>query len=170
MHSRRDAILGLAAGALAPALNGQHVHTPEPLLQISQPLVPKTISTDDFPFLGKLVDLFIPRTDTPGASDVGVPIYVDRVAGRRPEVATALKDGLAKLRAGGFFEAGSADQVARLTAMEAAGDPFFRLVKDLTIDGYYSSRDGLTKELGYHGNTFLKEFTGCTHPEHQHDA
>jgi Gluconate 2-dehydrogenase subunit 3 len=44
---------------------------------------------------------------------------------------------------------------------------FFRLIKDLTIDGYYSSRSGLVEELGWHGNTFLSEFKGCTHPEHQ---
>jgi hypothetical protein len=41
------------------------------------------------------------------------------------------------------------------------------LIKDLTIDGYYSSLEGLVGELGWKGNTYLPEFKGCTHPEHQ---
>ena len=45
--------------------------------------------------------------------------------------------------------------------------PFFRAMKGLTVDGYYTSEAGLTQELGWHGNSFLPEFKGCTHPEHQ---
>jgi hypothetical protein len=37
----------------------------------------------------------------------------------------------------------------------------------MTIDGYYTSEIGIKKELQYKGNTYLKEFKGCTHPEHQ---
>jgi hypothetical protein len=42
---------------------------------------------------------------------------------------------------------------------------FFRLVKNLTADGYYTSRIGLIEELGYSGNTMLARFPGCTVPE-----
>jgi hypothetical protein len=35
------------------------------------------------------------------------------------------------------------------------------------VDGYYSSKERQADELGWHGNTFLTEFKGCTHPEHQ---
>jgi hypothetical protein len=66
------------------------------------------------------------------------------------------------------------DQPARPAA--AAGvalesDPdlpirFFRLVKNLTADGYYTSRVGLLQELGYSGNTALARFPACTVPEH----
>ena len=55
--------------------------------------------------------------------------------------------------------------VELLTAREQ--DPFFRSVKDMTVDAYYTSKEGLADELGWHGNTFLPEFKGCTHPEHQ---
>jgi hypothetical protein len=37
----------------------------------------------------------------------------------------------------------------------------------MTIDGYYTSEIGIKQELKYKGNTYLKEFKGCTHPEHQ---
>lgn len=43
----------------------------------------------------------------------------------------------------------------------------FRLVKNLTADGYYTSRAGLLEELGYKGNTALAAFPACAAvPEH----
>jgi hypothetical protein len=39
---------------------------------------------------------------------------------------------------------------------------FFRLVKNLTADGYYTSRIGLLDELGYQGNRALARFPACT--------
>ena len=52
--------------------------------------------------------------------------------------------------------------------MSAAEVPvrFFRLFKNLTADGYYTSRVGLLDELGYKGNTALAAFPSCTVPEH----
>ena len=49
-----------------------------------------------------------------------------------------------------------------------AGMPvsFFRLIKNLTADGYYTSRVGLLEELGYSGNKYLPGFPQCTVPEH----
>jgi hypothetical protein len=44
---------------------------------------------------------------------------------------------------------------------------FFAMVKDMTVDAYYKTEAGLKTELGWHGNTFLPEFVGCDHPEHQ---
>ena len=74
----------------------------------------------------------------------------------------------------GFFEreeeTASAEQVELLTfisAEKSALGRFFKLAKDLTIEGYYTSKPGLTVELGGNANTFLPEFKGCTHPEHQ---
>ena len=42
---------------------------------------------------------------------------------------------------------------------------FFRLLKNLTADGYYTSRVGLVDELGYTGNTALAAFRPCPVPE-----
>ena len=51
----------------------------------------------------------------------------------------------------------------------AATDPdrdlpvrLFRLIKNLTADGYYTSRIGLLEELGYSGNTALAKFPDCS--------
>jgi hypothetical protein len=37
----------------------------------------------------------------------------------------------------------------------------------MTVDGYYTSSIGIHQELRYQGNAYLKEFIGCTHPEHR---
>ena len=42
---------------------------------------------------------------------------------------------------------------------------FFRLIKNLTADGYYTSRVGLLEELGYAGNRALVAFPACAVPE-----
>jgi gluconate 2-dehydrogenase gamma chain len=52
------------------------------------------------------------------------------------------------------------------SAALAADDPalparFFRLMKNLTADGYYTSRIGLLDELRYAGNTAMLEFPPC---------
>jgi hypothetical protein len=63
------------------------------------------------------------------------------------------------------------DQPARPAAAAREPDPgmpvrFFRLVKSLTADGYYTSRAGLLEELGYTGNTMMARFPTCSVPEH----
>ena len=154
--TRRDALVTIAALA-APAA--------------AQP-TPGFLSAAELDWLKSLVDAIIPRTDTPGASDAGVPEYIDRrLAGNAPlaeRFRTGMKalDEAAQAQFGAPFpKLAAQQQIALLTARQ--DDPFFRMVKGLTVDGYYSSKEGLVDELGWHGNTFLPEFKGCTHPEHQ---
>ena len=125
-----------------------------------------------------LVDAIIPRTDTPGASDAGVVQFIERrLAASAPLIerfrsGVALLESEAKQKFGSTFAAlAPAQQTELLTPVSKdVSTPlgaFFKLAKDLTVDGYYTSKEGLTQELGWHGNTFLTEFKGCTHPEHQ---
>ena len=159
--TRRDALVILAGAAQARA---QHQHSEEattPLVK-DAPYKPRTLTPGEMELVAKLSDLIIPRTDTPGASDAGVPEYIDRHLGHSADV-PMFRRGLAE-----FAALADEQRLARMTEISnEAGNPFFRMLKDLTIDGYYSSRAGLVEELGWHGNTFLSEFKGCTHPEHQ---
>jgi hypothetical protein len=47
---------------------------------------------------------------------------------------------------------------------------FFVLLKQMTVNGYYTSATGIHKEMEYIGNTYLVSFPECTHPEHQERA
>jgi len=146
MINRREALVAIAAiGAAAPALAGP------------------IFSNEDLQILVRLVDVIIPRTGTPGASDVGVHLYIDRMAGSDSGLRWTLQQGLAALRKEDFLQMPDGWQ----TSVFVNG-PLFKTIKELTIDGYYSTKEGLVDELGYHGNTYLAEFEGCTHPEHQH--
>jgi hypothetical protein len=122
--------------------------------------------------LTALVDAIIPRTDTPGAAEAGVPSTIDRRLAAGPQLAERFRaelkafDAEARSRFGMPFAKLTAEQ--KIELLKSRGeDPFFRMVKGMTVDAYYSSKEGLAEELGWHGNTFLAEFKGCTHPEHQ---
>lgn len=49
-------------------------------------------------------------------------------------------------------------------------DEFFVALKEAVVDGFYTSEEGIRKELGYIGNGFLHEFPGCTHVTHETPA
>ena len=173
MNSRRDALKALiVAAAASQAVYAQHEHGAPDLVQVKKAAKPVAFSADEFALTAVLVDLIIPRSDTPGASDAGVPLILDAVATKNAAFKKQWLAGLQWLNEGRTFRTLTQEQqVAILTPVSiessSAGGKFFKLAKDSTIDAYYSTREGLVAELGWHGNTFLKEFKGCTHPEHQ---
>jgi hypothetical protein len=190
MNNRRQAIkanagfTGLAATAAAQQHTHDHADPPsqqpatKPLIQVKTPKQPAFFSKPEFETLGILVDLIIPRTDTPGATDAGVNYLIDERVPRNSKLRKAWRDGLAGLDAASktkygkrFTAIDQPQQVDLLTAMSrekaTASRQFFDLVKGATVDAYYETREGLQTELGWHGNAALTEFTGCTHPEHQ---
>lgn len=138
----------------------------------------KQLTPDEAKLVAALVDLIIPRTDTPGAVDAGVPQLIDSRLAANAGLAERFRQGLkslddeaARVAGTSFLKLSAASQIEFLTPVSQ--DPstpsgaFFKLIKGLTVDCYYTSKVGLTQELGWHGNTFLSEFEGCTHPEHQ---
>src|SRR2546425_9933305 len=95
MSTRRD-LLKTAAAATLPA-RGQHSHGEASLAQVATPYKAKVLKQGQVEWVAKLVDLIIPRSDTPGASDAGVPIYIDRVLSRDAARKTRFLDGMARL-------------------------------------------------------------------------
>lgn len=153
MPTRRD----LLAGAAALPVLGQAQSAPE--------YTPRLFSSTELELIRDLADTIIPRTDTPGAADAKVHLHIDRALSTKPAAeAAAFRRGLAAAAAA--VKSGQAT-TALLTELSAAKSPFFKQLKDLTIDGYYSSREGLATELGWHGQVAVSEFKGCTHKEHQ---
>ncbi|MBM3734377.1 MAG: gluconate 2-dehydrogenase subunit 3 family protein [Acidobacteria bacterium] len=146
MPSRRE-LLGAAA---LPVLGQQQAD-------------PQLLAADDLKLVARLCDYIIPRTDTPGASDAGVQHHVHRaLKSRTPRQVKAFRSGLKK-----FERLDDSRAIALLQTMSAKKDPFFKSLKDMTIDGYYATREGLAQDLGWQGYTPMHEFKGCTHPEHQ---
>jgi hypothetical protein len=158
------------AAMTIPAPAQQHQHGA--LVQLAGAYKPVVLSAPQMDWVSRLVDAIIPRTDTPGASDAGVPAYIDRMLNRNEAMRKRFLAGMSELDAASrkkfrapFDQLTASQQVELLTPLSKGR--FFKLAKDLTIDGYYTSKDGLSKELGWNANTFLQEFKGCTHPGHQ---
>jgi gluconate 2-dehydrogenase gamma chain len=166
-------------------LHGQTVHDAE---NHGEPAASPTGATffrePDFATLSRVTDLIIPPTGTAGAIQAGVPLYIDRVVSINAAHQELVAEGLRYLdteaqRANGqskFLALNENQQLAILEPLCSAydADPgstkltravqFFGLIKNLTADGYYTSRPGLIDELGYKGNHALASFPSC--PEH----
>lgn len=136
------------------------------------------LSETDFRTVSRIADLIIPATDSPGAIDAGAPDYIDMVISRNAEQQGMLADGLRwldgeakRLGSGTFMELSEERQLGILEPLCEAADAnpahpartvqFFSLVKNLTADGYYTSKAGLIDELGYTGNTARQSFPSC---------
>lgn len=144
---------------------------------------PKFFTPAEMATLSTMTELIIPTDDrSPGAQAAEVPAFIDLMVSESPtETKTLWRTGLAaveKMSQAKFsknFNACDADgQVALFTEIsknertaKTLEERFFRALKNLTIDGYYTSEIGIHKELQYQGNAYLKEWKGCTHPEHQ---
>jgi gluconate 2-dehydrogenase gamma chain len=153
---------------------------------------PSFFAARDLETVTRIADLIIPKTGTAGAVEAGVPAYIDFVVGNNKQAQALFKRGLAWLDSAAkrtgkarFVELDETGQVAILQPLSDAADAvatpppgyrrgarplkqkpevaFFRAIKGLTADGYYTSEHGLIAELGYNGNTVLAEFPTCTH-------
>jgi hypothetical protein len=190
MNTRREGLKIIGAISTTCAfpfsageLYGQHAHPPLAAAQApAGPYTPKSFSAAEFELISRIADLIIPPTDTPGAVAAGVPQYIDLVVQNNPDHLPRFRAGVEWLdraameKFGAAFRSlSTAQQIEILTPLsdaldhervENAGERFFRLMKSMTADGYYTSRIGLVQELGYKGNTVLPAFPECTHPEH----
>jgi hypothetical protein len=146
--------LGLVADALAAAPRAN--------------AAPELLTPAELQLTGVLADLVIPRTDTPGALDVGAHRTVDHllaVCAPAPDQA-AFRAGLARIdgaaRAGGpgkvkgFTALPPARQAALLQALDSGAAPFaaadrafFRQLKAYVVFAYYTSEAGASQELAY---------------------
>jgi gluconate 2-dehydrogenase gamma chain len=145
-----------------------------------QQAIPRFFNESDFKTISRIADLIIPETETAGAIGAGVPEYIDLVISRNTDQQLAMADGLRWLdseanRMAGkkFIDLTEHQQLSLLEPLCEAFDAnsnnpardvqFFSLMKNLTADGYYTSKVGLIDELGYKGNMALMSFPDCVH-------
>ena len=93
----------------------------------------------------------IPATDTPGATDANVSAFIGKMltdwhtSEEREQFLGGLRDLDARCRARtsrDFVDCSEADQVAVLTALDAAREEWFGRLKYLTVYGYCTSEVG----------------------------
>jgi hypothetical protein len=119
-----------------------------------------------------------PDSEAGGALEAGSPEFIDLLTSENQEYQLILGGGLAWLdstcqdRYGKvFLECALAqqkevlDQIAYRESVRndpalGPGVKFFSLLRDLTADGFFTSKIGI-KYLEYIGNTYLPEFPGC---------
>jgi hypothetical protein len=115
---------------------------------------------DEYLMIEQLTDTLLPKTVTPGALEVQVPYFVDLVVKNcmNPADQDAIKKGLQQMNeeAGGKFVSLSKEEKLKLIQKtdeaafkEDAGKAWFRMVKKLSLVGYYTSKEGMASALNY---------------------
>lgn len=166
--NRRDMLLLLAGTATLPPTKqllamGRAIHkrARAGMLRAFTPHQNETVAT--------IAELIIPKTDTPGAREAGVPAFIDVMFADWAEddqrkmftAGLANVDDRAREMCGKAFVACSAaEQTQILTDLDAelarlrdtksdTSRNFFQAMKWLTLMGYYTSEIGSTAELHY---------------------
>ena len=119
-------------------------------------------SATERPALDLLCETMIPRTDTPGAIDAGVPAFLDKLMATwaSPPNQQRMRDTVGRLARAVQADTGKAlsalspaERTQWLSAQDAAllsaNDPGYRHFKQLVLTGYYYSEAGATQELRY---------------------
>jgi gluconate 2-dehydrogenase gamma chain len=135
--------------------------------QAGQPLGP--FSAHEAATVARISELIIPRTDTAGAIEAGVPEFIATIVGEwyLPEDKALMLAGLADVDTrsrrqwnGDFIALEESQQVAILAGLdgeleasrqqkESTEKNFFQRFKGLTLYGYYTSEPGMKEELQY---------------------
>jgi len=184
--SRRDVLKSLTRGAVAgsvlrviPAEAAHYAHALVQAEKAAAKYKPKYFSDHQYRTLQSLCQAIIPPDGrSGGAIEAGTPEFIDLLTSESPPYQLALGGGLMWLdsacsdRFGNvFLDCSPAEQTSMLDLLafrkNAKSDPrlsqgieFFSFLRNLTADGYFTSEIGI-KDLGYIGNTYLKEFPGC---------
>ena len=183
MIERRELFKVLGATLVATRqVAAQHDHGPAATVNIED-YAPRFFSDAQYRAIDRLTDIIIPSDDqSPGAHAAGVRFYVDTVLHYADEGTQqtwrrglAAVDEAARTRFNKSFGECNIQEQENVVAVMARNEKnpstelelFFRLLKSLTVEAYSVSEVGLIRYFGYTGNTAIKEFPGCKHPEHQ---
>ena len=121
--TRREAIerVGLLLGvAISPSILAGALQA-QPALARAVEAKPEFLSAPQFAAVSAMAERILPRSETPGAIDVGVPAFIDLMFGK---FMTGAQDALLK-------------EVATLSQNRAK--TFFHQLKELTLLGYFTS-------------------------------
>jgi Gluconate 2-dehydrogenase subunit 3 len=141
----------------------------------TKPYTVQFFTPQEIALLDRAMEAILPADDhSPGAHEAQVPLFADLIVSNSPsDVKADWRDGL-QLLAAELKTSSLDDWLGGAAANErnprTVLDLFFAKLKQMTVEGYYTSRIGIHQELRYQGNTYQTEFKGCTHAEHQTQA
>ena len=190
--TRRDILRTLAVGAVGgsvlqviPAAAAEYVHQmvhKEKATASTGKYTPKYFSAAQYAALTALCDAIIPKDEkSGGAVEAGAPEFIDLLTSENEKYQLRLGGGLFWLdgfctdRYGNIFLECTPEQKkevldliayrknSRQDAALSHGAAFFAFLRRMTCDGFYTSKIGIA-DLGYIGNTSLREFPGCPPP------
>lgn len=108
--------------------------------------------------VAEIAELIIPQTDTVGAKDVGVPAFIEMMLKdcyKIPEHQSFM-EGLASMEKVKFLELNTDERRGVLKLLEqetkkitSKTTPFWRLIKELTLLGYFTSEAGIKASFEY---------------------
>jgi len=186
--SRRDILKSLAIGAAAgsvlkaiPLEAAEYVHRMVQAEKASEggAYTAKFFNAHQYKTLQKLCQTIIPPDDRGGgAIEAGGPEFIDLLTSENVDYQLMLGGGLLWLDATctdrygkTYLESAPVQQTEILDLIAyrrngeldqslSQGVAFFALLRNLTVDAYFTSEIGIN-DLQYQGNTFVKEFPGC---------
>jgi len=187
--SRRDILKSLTLTAVTgsvlrviPLEAAEYAHQmvkAEKAAATDQVYIPKFFSPHFYKTLQSLCQSIIPSDDeAKGAIEAGAPEFIDLITSENKDYQLALGGGLMWLdntcldRYGKTYIESSPGQQEEMLDLIAyrrnfekdqtlgPGIEFFALLRKLTADGYFTSEIGIAY-LGYIGNTYVQEFSGC---------
>jgi len=189
---RREVLRVISLAAAASQFAGFHRWSfacgqAQPIRAAKTSYRPRFFSSDEYATLELLTDLIIPSDGSPGAREAGVSEFIDFMVASDPKIQYRFRYGLSWidtharwLHNKAFRELAAEQQTDILEHLaykdqhrprEEDGQAFFKLVREYTVMGFYTSRIGL-EELDYPGLKMVyDEMPGCPHlddPEHKH--
>jgi len=139
---------------------------------------PQFFSPAEYATVERLADLIIPSDTTPGAKEAGVAEFIDFMVASDPEAQYPFRMGVAWVNAHAertlgkrFVDLRPEQQTSlleplaykdKVRAGEEDGYKFFKLIREYTVTGFYTSQIGF-KELDNPALKFYSESPECPH-------
>ena len=187
--TRRDVLKTLAAGAVGgsvlqviPAKAAEYAHQMVHKEKAAAPAgkyAPKFFDAHQYETLRSLCDTILPKDEkSAGALEAGAPEFIDLLTSENDEFQVRLGGGLLWLDSRcaddygkTYFECTAEQRKeildliayrknAKKDASLSQGVAFFSLLRNMTCDGFYTSKIGI-EDLQYIGNVSRGEWPGC---------
>jgi gluconate 2-dehydrogenase gamma chain len=187
--SRRDVLrtlsMGVVTSSVLRVIPTQAAETAHRMVQAEKSATPgkvyrpKFFSEHQYKMLQTLCQAIIPSDQkSGGAIEAGAPEFIDLLTSENADYQLQLGGGMIWLdtacndRYGRLFLDCSPEQQKQMLDLIAyrrnaksdrslsQGIAFFSFLRNLTADGYFTSEIGI-KDLGYIGNSYLRDFPGC---------